>query len=93
MGVHPLAVVGHVGPDFSGAARDEPHALSALAALGQSTRLAIFRRLVRKEPHGMTAGALAREHRQPAAQAALAGGTSTVMVGPPGRHHAAHCVS
>jgi ArsR family transcriptional regulator len=59
MGVHPLAVVGHVGPDLSDNAMDEPHALSALAALGQGTRLAIFRLLVRKEPAGMTAGALA----------------------------------
>jgi DNA-binding transcriptional ArsR family regulator len=59
VGAHTLAVVGHVGPDFSGAAMDEPHALAALAALGQATRLAIFRLLVRKEPQGMTAGTLA----------------------------------
>jgi ArsR family transcriptional regulator, arsenate/arsenite/antimonite-responsive transcriptional repressor len=38
---------------------DAPHALAALAALGQSTRLAIFRLLVGKEPTGMSAGALA----------------------------------
>jgi ArsR family transcriptional regulator, arsenate/arsenite/antimonite-responsive transcriptional repressor len=38
---------------------DEPHALAALAALGQATRLAIFRSLVGKEPKGMSAGALA----------------------------------
>ncbi|MGA3310563.1 MAG: metalloregulator ArsR/SmtB family transcription factor [Xanthobacteraceae bacterium] len=36
-----------------------PHALAALAALGQPTRLAIFRLLVRKEPTGLSAGALA----------------------------------
>jgi len=59
MGVHPLAVVGHVGPDFSGQAMDEARALAALAALGQATRLSIFRLLVRKEPVGITAGALA----------------------------------
>jgi ArsR family transcriptional regulator, arsenate/arsenite/antimonite-responsive transcriptional repressor len=59
MGVHPLAVVGHVGPDLSGKTMDEPHALAALAALGQATRLAIFRLLVREEPTGMSAGALA----------------------------------
>lgn len=59
MGVHPLAVVGHVGPDLAGKAMDEPYALAALAALGQATRLAIFRVLVRKEPYGMSAGALA----------------------------------
>ena len=59
MGLHPLAVVGHVGPDFSGETMDEARALAALAALGQATRLSIFRLLVRKEPAGMTAGALA----------------------------------
>ncbi|MGA2817537.1 MAG: helix-turn-helix domain-containing protein, partial [Xanthobacteraceae bacterium] len=37
-----------------------PHALAALAALGQPTRLAIFRLLVRKEPTGLSAGALAQ---------------------------------
>jgi len=36
-----------------------PHALSALAALGQSTRLAIFRLLMQREPAGLPAGALA----------------------------------
>ena len=59
MGIYPLAVVGHVGPDLSGPTMDEPHALAALAALGQGTRLAIFRMLVRKEPNGISAGALA----------------------------------
>ena len=59
MGVQPLPVVGHAGPELSGQTMDEPHALAALAALGQSTRLAIFRLLVRKEPTGMSAGALA----------------------------------
>jgi ArsR family transcriptional regulator, arsenate/arsenite/antimonite-responsive transcriptional repressor len=54
MGVYPLAVVGHVGPDLSGQAMDEPHALAALAALGQATRLAIFRMLVRKEPNTLS---------------------------------------
>jgi ArsR family transcriptional regulator, arsenate/arsenite/antimonite-responsive transcriptional repressor len=59
MSVQPLAVVGHVGPELSGSTMDEPHALAALAALGQATRLAIFRFLVSKEPKGMSAGALA----------------------------------
>ena len=36
-----------------------PHALAALAALGQPTRLEIFRLLVRGEPNGLTAGAIA----------------------------------
>jgi DNA-binding transcriptional ArsR family regulator len=58
MSVQALAVVGHVGPDVRGA-MDAPHALAALAALGQPTRLAIFRLLVRKEPKGLSAGALA----------------------------------
>jgi DNA-binding transcriptional ArsR family regulator len=52
-------VVGHVGPGFSGGTMAAPHALAALAALGQPTRLAIFRLLVRKEPRGLSAGALA----------------------------------
>ena len=60
MGVQPLAVVGHVGPGLDGSAMDQPHALAALAALGQPTRLAIFR-LLRTEPKGMSAGALAEE--------------------------------
>lgn len=34
-------------------------ALAALAALGQQTRLAIFRLLVRQEPHGLTVGEVA----------------------------------
>lgn len=59
MSVQPLAVVGHVGPDLAGKAMDKAHALAALAALGQGTRLAIFRALVRNEPSGMAAGALA----------------------------------
>ena len=36
-----------------------PQALSALAALGQSTRLEIFRLLMRHEPTGLAAGAIA----------------------------------
>jgi ArsR family transcriptional regulator, arsenate/arsenite/antimonite-responsive transcriptional repressor len=59
MSIQPLAVVGHLGPELDKGAMDAPHALAALAALGQSTRLAIFRLLVRKEPAGMAAGALA----------------------------------
>ena len=59
MSVHPLAVVGHVGPDFGEGAMEAPQALAALAALGQPTRLSIFRLLVRKGPDGLSAGALA----------------------------------
>jgi DNA-binding transcriptional ArsR family regulator len=54
-----LAVVGHVGPQRSGDTLSAPHALAALAALGQPTRLEIFRLLMRAEPDGLTAGALA----------------------------------
>ena len=36
-----------------------PHALAALAALGQPTRLEIFQRLMRAEPDGLPAGAIA----------------------------------
>jgi DNA-binding transcriptional ArsR family regulator len=59
MSIHALAVVGHVGPDVREGAMDAPHALAALAALGQPTRLSIFRLLVQKEPDGLSAGALA----------------------------------
>jgi DNA-binding transcriptional ArsR family regulator len=38
-----------------------PHALAALAALGQATRLEIFRLLIRREPNGLSAGALAEQ--------------------------------
>ena len=38
---------------------DASHALAALAALGQPTRLSIFRMLVRNEPEGLSAGSLA----------------------------------
>src|SRR6516165_7832653 len=54
-----LAVVGHVGPVPRGDRLSAPHALSALAALGQPTRLEIFRLLMRREPHGVPAGAIA----------------------------------
>ena len=54
-----LAVVSHIGPAPGGSGMSVPHALSALAALGQSTRLAIFRLLMQREPAGLPAGALA----------------------------------
>jgi ArsR family transcriptional regulator, arsenate/arsenite/antimonite-responsive transcriptional repressor len=53
-----LAVVGHLGPD-AGDAMSAPHALAALAALGQPTRLEIFRLLIRHEPEGLAAGTIA----------------------------------
>jgi DNA-binding transcriptional ArsR family regulator len=54
-----LAVVGHIGPATRGDRMSPPHALSALAALGQPTRLSIFRLLMRREPDGLPAGAIA----------------------------------
>ena len=54
-----LAVVGHIGPIPTSDGMSPPHALAALAALGQPTRLEIFRLLMRAEPNGMRAGSLA----------------------------------
>ena len=54
-----LAVVGHVGPTQQGQTLSHPHALAALAGLGQATRLEIFRLLMRSEPHGLAAGSIA----------------------------------
>jgi ArsR family transcriptional regulator len=45
-----LAVVGHIGPAPRGDKMSPPHALAAFAALGQPTRLQIFRLLMRREP-------------------------------------------
>ncbi len=54
-----LAVVGHVGPDTDGEKMSPTHALAALSALGQPTRLEIFRLLIRREHEGLAAGAIA----------------------------------
>jgi ArsR family transcriptional regulator len=54
-----LAVVGHIGPAPRGDKLSAPHALAALAALGQPTRLEIFRLLIRREPDGLPAGVIA----------------------------------
>jgi ArsR family transcriptional regulator len=56
-----IAVVGHVGPRLASRSMSGPLALSALAALGQPTRLEIFRLLMRREPEGLPAGAIAEE--------------------------------
>jgi len=56
-----LAVVGHVGPEARGRRISVPHALAALAALGQPTRLAVFRVLIAAEPDGLPAGAIAEK--------------------------------
>ena len=54
-----FAVVGHVGPAPIGDRMTAAHALSALSALGQSTRLNVFRLLMRAGPDGLLAGTLA----------------------------------
>jgi ArsR family transcriptional regulator, arsenate/arsenite/antimonite-responsive transcriptional repressor len=59
MAANTLPVVGHVGQGFGEESLSVPHALAALAALGQPSRLEIFRLLVRKEPKGLSAGAIA----------------------------------
>ena len=48
-----LAVVGHIGPVSDGDKISPPHALAALAALGQPTRLEIFRLLIRASPRAL----------------------------------------
>ncbi len=54
-----LAVVGHIGPAPRGGKMSAPHALAVLAALGQPSRLAIFRLLMGAEPDGIAAGTIA----------------------------------
>jgi ArsR family transcriptional regulator, arsenate/arsenite/antimonite-responsive transcriptional repressor len=59
LAIKPLAVVGHVSPAWIEGELSPAHALSALAALGQPTRLAIFKLLMAREPDGLPAGAIA----------------------------------
>lgn len=54
-----LAVISHIGPRSRGGAMSPPHALAALAALGQPVRLATFGLLIKHEPDGLPAGAIA----------------------------------
>src|ERR1700688_4385615 len=54
-----LAVASHAGPISTGNKLSEAHAISALSALAQPTRLAIFRLLIKHEPIGVTAGVIA----------------------------------
>jgi DNA-binding transcriptional ArsR family regulator len=54
-----LAVVSHANAVPAEGALDEAHAISALSALAQPTRLAIFRLLVKHEPAGIAAGVIA----------------------------------
>jgi hypothetical protein len=60
-----LPVVGHVGPAQRGDRMEAPHALAALAALGQPTRLEIFRLLISGEPNGFPAGVIAEKSAVP----------------------------
>ena len=53
-----LAVASHAST-VTRASLSDGHAISALAALAQPTRLAIFRLLVKHEPVGITAGVIA----------------------------------
>lgn len=61
MAARTLAVVAHAGPTADGDTLSAPHALAALAALGQSTRLQIFKLLMLAEPQGRPAGAISEE--------------------------------
>ena len=67
-----LAVVGHIGPALTGNAMSAPHALAALAALGQQTRLEIFRLLMGAEPERPVGRRHRRENRLSAQYAVVA---------------------
>src|ERR1700688_3230595 len=54
-----LAVASHANVVPTGSSFSEAHAISALSALAQPTRLAIFRLLVKHEHVGVTAGVIA----------------------------------
>jgi ArsR family transcriptional regulator len=54
-----LPVVSHIGRVEKGQRWEAPHALAALSALGQATRLEIFRLLMSVEPEGLPAGVIA----------------------------------
>lgn len=54
-----LAVASHANAVLAGSAFGEAHAISALSALAQPTRLAICRLLMKHEPIGITAGQIA----------------------------------
>jgi ArsR family transcriptional regulator len=54
-----LAVASHASSVSSDVQLSEDQAISALAALAQPTRLAIFKLLIKHEPVGITAGVIA----------------------------------
>ena len=59
MSANPLGLAGLLRRDFVVGGDDGDARLAALAALGQPTRLSIFRLLLAAEPGGLSAGALA----------------------------------
>jgi ArsR family transcriptional regulator len=61
MSINTLAVVAHAGPAADGDKLTPSHAIAALAALGQPSRLQVFQLLMRAEPQGLQAGAIAEE--------------------------------
>ncbi len=60
-----VAVVAHVPPSGNGDVSDSERALSGLAALGQPTRLQIFRLLMRHEPDGLQAKTISETVNMP----------------------------
>ncbi len=60
-----VAVVAHVPPSGSSEVSESDRALSGLAALGQPSRLQIFRLLMRHEPDGLQAKAISESVNMP----------------------------
>lgn len=60
-----VAVVAHVPPSGSSEVSESDRALSDLAALGQPSRLQIFRLLMRHEPDGLQAKAISESVSMP----------------------------
>ncbi|MGA7327385.1 MAG: metalloregulator ArsR/SmtB family transcription factor [Rhodomicrobium sp.] len=60
-----VAIVAHLPPSGSGEVTGSERALSGLAALGQPTRLQIFRLLMRHEPDGLQAKAISETVNMP----------------------------
>ncbi len=60
-----VAIVAHVPPSGSSEVTSSARALSGLAALGQPTRLQIFRLLMRHEPEGLQAKTISETVKTP----------------------------
>jgi DNA-binding transcriptional ArsR family regulator len=60
-----VAVVAHLPPSGSSEVSESDRALSGLAALGQPSRLQIFRLLMRHEPEGLQAKAISESVNMP----------------------------